>query len=261
MREALGAIRNLEQLLGSVRVGPKALSEVVPDARAACRELASATSELLNGLRPHLAEAKPVEQLAGFIEPRIDELESALARAAGGPINASARLTLESTVARVVADIDAARGLIELLETATRGRLNRVLLTEVVLEPPAAGLQANPDTGATVRATLAHGALQAEVLANPYVTKSLLAIAIALVQPHSDDHPSVRIASHDDGSCTISVRPPAIEGESFQIAVPRLVEPTLSCARAAASAAGAQFSFDSETSEATLRWREFTTHG
>ena len=57
VRDALGGLRNLEQLLGSLRVGPRALLSVFPEFQACCAPLGDAITGLSIIISTQLVEA------------------------------------------------------------------------------------------------------------------------------------------------------------------------------------------------------------
>lgn len=116
VRDTLGAIRNLEQLLKSVRVHPKDIAEIVPVSLEALPPMEAAIREVLSGIARQAPAA--VTELDKLVWPRFTELRTTLATASGSKINARIRLQLEDVVSRSVQELDAARVLWELLEEA-----------------------------------------------------------------------------------------------------------------------------------------------
>ena len=77
-RDALGALGNLAQLVGSVKVGSKAISGVLPDVLASCGSMREAASELFAALEGWPSVRIARDELALFVATRIDELDGAL---------------------------------------------------------------------------------------------------------------------------------------------------------------------------------------
>src|SRR6188508_1032261 len=78
LRDALGALGNLDQLLRSLRVGPKAISAVLPDVLDSCGPAERATRELLNATGTRLGSTTAVTELEHFFTPRFEELQHSI---------------------------------------------------------------------------------------------------------------------------------------------------------------------------------------
>src|SRR6478752_429413 len=115
LRESLGGLRNLAQLLHSLRVGSRPLSNALPAARDACDPRRHAMSEILALSREALGDDAAIGSLDAYVTPRIGELEAALTEAAERPLSVKLRLSLEERVTRLSQELDTARGLFELL--------------------------------------------------------------------------------------------------------------------------------------------------
>ena len=121
LRESLGGLRNLAQLLHSLRVGSRPLSSVIPDARAACDPLRHAMGEILAAAQSVLGEAEAAESLKAYVTPRISELEAALTEASEKPLSVKMRLSLEERVMLLSQELDTALGLFDLLGYGSGG--------------------------------------------------------------------------------------------------------------------------------------------
>lgn len=250
VRDALGSLRNLEQLLKSIRVGPRALSAVIPDVHASCAPLLRAARELLAALRQHLPDPGAPDALEAFIVPRVGALEKSLAEARQGPINARKRLALEAAVAGAAQELDAARALIDLLEDALTGPAVRVDLLELVRSAGRTPDRVENDDSATVKATLAAPQQNIELLVNPRLAMWLLGIGVQLMaDAGSPTIPHVELTAAE---CGLRVHRSPGTGESLFLAARLLIAPTLPCARAAAGLGGARFT--SDESACTILW-------
>jgi len=252
VRDALGSLRNLEQLLKSLRVGPRALSAVIPDVHASCTPLLGATHELLEALRKQLPEPDAPDALEAFITPRVEALEKALASAQHGPINAKNRLALEAAVAGSAQELDAARALIDLLEDALGGPSVRVGLLELVRSAARSKERADSDDTATVEATLATPPPSIELLVNPRLAMWLLGIGVQLMADETSatlPHVSLTAA---ESECGLRVERGPGEGESMSVVRRVVITPTVPCARAAARLGGARLLHDEST--CTILW-------
>src|SRR5512145_1778705 len=77
VRDALGGLRNLEQLLQSLRVGPRALTSVLPDVLSSCPALAQAIDGLAALVVSKVADAEEVAAgLTRLVHGRLDSLAS-----------------------------------------------------------------------------------------------------------------------------------------------------------------------------------------
>ncbi len=249
VRDSLGAIRNLEQLLKSIKVGPKALAAVIPDVHASCGPLHDSFHELLGALAD-LGEAP--HEVEAFISPRIREVEAALARSLASPMNAKQRLALESVVSRIAGELDAARGLVELLESTRGAAAVPVQLVDVVRDAtmlPEAGEMAS---GMTITVTLEAEDCH-ETPVNPRLASRLFRIAVGLVAEQSAT-PHVTIACPDSNHTRVAIGLGPGSGEPLGLQTPRLIDCTRVCATAAAKAAGCGFELADDRKSVLLTW-------
>ncbi len=252
VRDALGSLSNLEQLLKSLRVGPKALSAVIPDVHASCAPLLGAVRELLGALRGHLSDTVAPDALEAFIAPRVEELERALSTARRQPINAKNRLALEAVVGQAAQELDAARALIDLLEEALGGPSVRVDLLELVRSAAQAPERADGDEPTTVQATLAAPESSIELLVNPRLAIWLLGIGVQLMA--DSERPTIPHVALmvTESECGMRVGRGPAPGETLYLPTRQLIEPTAACADAAARVGGAHVTHDE--SACTILW-------
>lgn len=251
LRDAVGAVRNLAQLLGNVRVGPRAVTAVVPDGRTTRASIEGAVRMVLDNVAPHLADPTPTEQLWGWVVPRASELEQELLQAREKPINAKQRLHMEQALRRLSRELDAARALLELLDSAVRGSWVRVGVSELLREATATREQ-RPSAGMEVRVGKQ---LEGDALLNPRVALALLGIGARLVGQDKRGTPAV--TAHGSGAEGLSLEI-GLDGEgttsSVILAVPPLIEPSLACALAAAQAAGTDLSYAPDAHRFVLKF-------
>lgn len=252
VRDSVGALRNLEQLLESIRVGPRALSSVIPDVHASCGPLRGAVRELLQALALQLPDASAVTALEEFFAPRLDDLERALGDAKGRTLNARARLELEDVVTRSARDLDAARALVDLLDDA----VSRPAITIDLFELVRQSFKATDATTRTVTATLQGTKDGCELSLNPRVTMALVGIGVQLVAANvtNGTPPCVTIEQLPDGACSITVTPGPGDGEQIVLATRTLIEPTAICAEAAARAIGVRLERAPGSARVALSW-------
>ena len=181
LRESLGGLRNLAQLLHSLRVGSRPLSNVMPDARDACDPLRHAMGEILAAAQSALGESEAADSLKAYVTPRLGELEAALTQASQRPLSVKMRLSLEECVTRLSQELDTARGLFDLLGESIGGRPIRLDVLELARQsfsgPPSGGSWPRE----TLVATLSGNARGLEVEVNPRVATSLIALGVELV--------------------------------------------------------------------------------
>lgn len=167
VRDALGGLRNLEQLLGSLRVGPRALSSVLPDVSASCAPLAEAIDGLVAIITAKLPDAEVIAaSLRQQTRERLNTLAGALAAVEQQSLNARNRLRLEEVVSSATRDIEASIELIDLLGEAVWGRTMQLQISEVVRE----AFRSSDPPGTTqpaVRLILKAAYQAGECIANP----------------------------------------------------------------------------------------------
>ncbi len=238
MRDALGSLRNLEQLLRSIKVGPRALATVLPSVHAACAPLLASCRELLDSIAPLGAAPSAID---AFVTPRLVALERALAAAMETPLHARQRLALEAAVTRAAADLEAGCALVDLLDRARTAPATPVSLVEVTRSTH------GPPAGAATRVLeRVSGTLTtapaADVLVNPGVAAELLRIAVRMViAAHPGVTPHVRVGPEGAARSGIRGSPRPTSGEPILLLAPPLIEPTIVSARAAARATGGEF--------------------
>lgn len=135
VRDALGGLRNVEQLLGSLRVGPRALSSVLPDIRTSCPALAAAIAGLGSLIGSKLVEATHITTaLNQLTQARLDELVSVIESLEQQQLHAKNRLRLEEAVCNATRDIEAIVDLVDLLGEVAWGRTMSLDVSEVARE-------------------------------------------------------------------------------------------------------------------------------
>jgi hypothetical protein len=254
LRESLGGLRNLAQLLHSLRVGSRPLSNVLPAARDACDPLRHAMGEILAAVHSSLGEADAADSLRAFVEPRLRELESALTDASDKPLSVKTRLSLEESVTRLSQELDTARGLFDLLAdsiTARPLRLDVLDLSRQSFGGPPSGSWPRE----TLVATLFSDASELEVEVNPRAVTALLAVGVELVADPKDATaiPHIRVSATPQNGCHILIeRNAAARGEDLMLLRRGIIDPTLPCVAAAARANGAVLEFDAAASRFSL---------
>lgn len=255
LRDGLGALTNLAQLLRSIRTGPKALGAVLPDVHASCAALRESVDVLLDTLSVYVPLSDvAVPSLRTFISPRVQELEFQLGRALKRPVNARSRLTLEQVVTRQAVELDAARELIQLLESAVWEPRVRLDLLELARETSGGG-GAGSDAD-NIAATLACPEPGVEVFVNPRIAMTLLEIGVQLAAGGSGSGatPHVLIERQPSGECSITISRERGVGEPIVLQARHMLPPTVPCARTVARMIDARFEHDPDYTRIALVW-------
>jgi len=233
LRDALGSVRNLAQLLHSVRVGPRAIESVLPDVRDSCARIGALSRTVLDTVAGWLPERKAADELLAWMLPRAEALEAELARSSGKPVNAKTRLALEHAVTGLSRDLEAARALIDLLDDATRGNHVQLALADLLRTGAAAR-----DDVERVEARAAPG-LGREVTLNPRACSLVMGVGARLVSDAGRGKPLIRLESGPSGQQLV-VESSGAAGDAVSLPTLPLVGPTLGCVEAAARACGAR---------------------
>lgn len=257
LRDALGTLRNLAELLRSPRVAPKAVSSVLPDVLDAFAPMREASRALLEGLSGAPALAPGRLALQEFLLPRLSLLEQTLREATPKPMSAASRLRLETLVGSSSLELDSARELLQLLEESASARSTPLDPIELVREAFAAPPSVRGDAREPICAVLASRAEGLEIDANPRVAMTLVALAVELVAARQGTgEPTLFVSADRRGGCRVQIaRRPHATGEPL-VLVPRgVIAPTLACLQAAARAGGGGLEWDESSGAALLRYR------
>lgn len=254
LRESLGSLRNLAQLLHSLRVGTRPISAVLPGARDACQPMRHAMAEILATARSSLGENEAADRLNDYVAPRIEELEAALANASDKPLSVKMRLSLEGRVTRLSQELDTARSLFDLLADSLSGRAIRLDVLELSRQSFAGPPSGQSWPRETLVATLSGDADDLEVEVNPRATTSLIAFGVELVADPKDatQIPHIHVSPTQDGCHILIERNAGKPGEDLMLLRRGIIAPTLPCVAAAARANGAVLEFDAAAGRFSL---------
>jgi hypothetical protein len=250
LRDAIGGLKNLDQLLRSLRVGPRPLATVIPDAHASCAELRAAVGELLEVLSRKLQpDTRATDALRSFVLPHIAELEAALGRAISRPMTAKNRLGLERVVSKLTRELDSARELIDLLEEATSAPGIPLDLVEL-LQQTFKG-ESSSESGPRLQPELDLPSEGAEVNVSPRVAMALFTIAAESIAA-TGCSVRIRMRMSSGEQCRVSiVRAAELRGNAAEY---RVIEPSFACLEAAARVLGAHFECNADCSELAFIW-------
>jgi hypothetical protein len=245
LRDGLGALRNLAELLRSPRVAPKSLSSVLPDVLEAFTPMRGALARLIDALGEAPPMAPGRSALEGFVLPRLALLEAAVREAAAKPMSAATRLKLECAVGESACELDAARELLTLLERSASARSVSVNPTELVREAFASPPSSRATEQEGICVVMSSRADGLEMDTDPRVAMTLVALGAELVsRTAGPGEPTLWIRADSRGGCRIEVarRPPAT-GEPL-VLIPRgVIDPTLVCLQTAARLSGGTLDF------------------
>lgn len=246
LRESLGALRNLSQLLHSLRVAPKSLSSLLPDVLEACSPMREYAQTWMDALGEDASLHSAKAGLSEFVFPRIAELEAALRDGTTKPMTARMRLSLEDVVARSAFELESARELLQLLEDSVFSRRVRLDPRELVRETFATPPSARAEGRALVSATLSSMDTGGEIEISPRVAMTLVALGVELVGARPGrETPHVLVTSDGESTCTVQItRRAYATGEPLVLASRGVIEPTLSCLQAAAELTRGKLQWD-----------------
>lgn len=255
LRNGLGSVKNLELLLKSLKVAPKALYPVVAAVHADCGPLLSASEALEPALSAMGVDAECARELRAYVAERVAALEVALKQVLGGKsLLVAERLRLEGETARIASDLDAALPLVELLDQVTEPGSRRMTLSQLISQYRPEDQPA--PRGRHVIATVAPLPPECEsvVTVSPRTTMMLVALAVSLVCGDATDVPVHIVFAVTDGSATTTIAQRRGRGDPLKISTVRAIPPTSSCARAAADFIGARFELVPAERLARISW-------
>lgn len=226
MRDTVGGIHNLQHLLGSVKVGPKALARVIPFVHASCGPLIASANDLPRDASARLGACDSFGALSTLVMERMRELETVLGDTRGEALRASDRLRLEASISGAVRDLDGALELLELMVEATATGRVPVDVTDVIRES-AVRQDTGSGRGRRVELSFEPPSEPIAVLVNPRLALRLVGFAAAIATGR-DGGVHVKVTT-EDSSCRLSIEPPANKEKPLSIAVPPLIELTERC--------------------------------
>ncbi len=255
LRETLSALRNLEQLLKSIRVGPRALSSVIPDVHSSCQSLAATISSLLGSVASRISDPAPTHELEAFALPRARELVEALGKSRRKTLTAKKRLDLEQVVAIKTNELDAVRALAECLDEASGGRQVHIDLSQLAQQALAAG---GETAGPRAHIGLTAERLGLELSVNPKVATQLIVLCASAVTDGGQRPAQLSIGSAPGGGCELRLQAlDTAPSEAYTVGLPAKIPPTATCLNAVAALTRAQLTQDN--GELVLRWSADTT--
>jgi hypothetical protein len=242
LKDTIGAVGNLDELLRSPRVAPKAVSAVLPDMAATLPALRGD----LESAKPLLVDRfslAPTDLVCTFILGDVDALAQALKEATPNQrsLTASTRLALERKVERLQQRLLGALPLCELMvELWSEPRLPIDVHELLVLLRE--GDQSHGLRGEAVAVGLQPGSVPVWLECSPRAALTLIAVAASLLR---GEEPCAGMCigvgtDASTGQARLSVAAQKPEAPLFKLVVPPTVPPTRPCLDAAARAIGVQ---------------------
>jgi len=222
LRDTVGAVHNLERLLGSVRIGPKALTRVIPAIHASCEPTACATRDLLARAEARHLGGEHVRRLGDLAASRLDELAAELSSATRTPMRASERLRLEAVVRRAVHDLDGALSLVEFLVEASARETVPVDVADLIRE---SGSRPAAVPGRARRVRLTYGERNGDlaVVVNPRLAVRLVSFAAAFAASGRAEKGVHLSAAAEGRQCRVRIAPPSEGPNGALVLVPPLI--------------------------------------
>jgi hypothetical protein len=240
VRDALSALQNLFALLRSPKVGPKTIEALLPEIRANCETVGPSLTRLLADVRDRLPDPSAADQVTAFANARGGDMVQAVLAAERTGLDARARLALEKQVESIAPDLDAARGLTDLLLAALEEHPVEVDLAELLAETLGTSSHRASFWGpsAVVHAHLVEpGTVPVSV--RPRVAIAVVALAVAhvhLVGKVPSPHLHARRVGNDVVVAVTRDAPPgAGEGDALLVRPPVMLAASAAVLRLAAS--------------------------
>jgi hypothetical protein len=246
VRDALAAVGNLEHLLRSPKVGPRALAQVIPGLRGLCEPLLASMHQMIGHIRAsaELPVDTACDQLATFAEAVCARLGAALSSERA--LDARGRLAFESSLVRAGEELNSVRLLLDLLIRATERSDTELHIDELVRV--LFGPNGKPAARANaVRVVASYTGEATGFEADPQLLIPLVSVGIAMVygaQAASDDPIYFTAASQEDTVTVGVTNDQPVPGEVHLFDTPLIVPPTLECVRSAASLLSGTFEAD-----------------
>jgi hypothetical protein len=204
VRDGVSAVENLDQLLGSRRVGPRQLPHAILGVQEGCVHLQEALVELEAEMAKHLrGDAEGIASVASIIahaEGRVRELVDTLLGREKATIDARERLRLEAIVHRIALELDTVMRLTDLLSASATSRSTVIDLGDVLAERRSPSRSLTP--------VLAMVELRAPALVgDARIVLELLEFAVATVVRAGVEAPRIVADRGDEDLLVITIAP------------------------------------------------------
>src|SRR5882672_469044 len=134
LRDVLAAVRNLEDLLRSPRVGSRAIAQIIPELKGFGTPLLVSVDQILWSVQQaaELPVDTAVAEVGAFVQALCGRLRASLELALRAPLDAKSRLSFESALAQAGAELNSVRQLLDLLIQATERSDTKLDIEEVI---------------------------------------------------------------------------------------------------------------------------------
>ncbi|HKQ69869.1 MAG TPA: hypothetical protein VJT73_11050 [Polyangiaceae bacterium] len=252
VRDAVAAVQNVEHLLRSPRVGPRALAQVIPGLRGLSEPLLAAVEQILGHF--WVSADMPVDyvvaEVAAYVQKICGALWAALDRVNGAAMDAKSRLAFEGVIVQVGAELDRVRQLLDLLVHATERSDTDLYIEELVFVAFSTPPMPSPAKAVTVVVSLEHDA--GAFRGNPQVLMPLITAGVALTARGPGDRLFLRAACRDGEPLVITLSHEATDGVEHTFQPPLSIGPTLLCAESAARLSSG--AFQAERGRVVITW-------
>ena len=256
VRDALGGLRNLEQLSSSMRVGPRSLSSVLPDVLASCVPLREGLDELMTAVGTHRFDTHAaLNSLRSYGMPRIDELTELLTSSQRQPMQARNRLKLQHVVGRLARELSLVAELVDFLGLSVWSEPMAVTMQNLLLE----AFRSSEPTGDPAelrRVVLAPSRDDAELHTSPRASIPLLILLVrVLLDRHPGATPHISLSRQDPRVSKVIISTAGGEGEARWVLGRPIIPAAIECVQTAAQVLDVQVSVPDDADRITA---EFT---
>ncbi len=237
VRDALGGLRNLEQLSSSMRVGPRSLSSVLPDVRASCVPLRQGLEELMTAVATHRMDTHlALNSLREYAMPRIDELTEVLERSERQPMQARNRLNLQHVIGRLGRELGIAAEFVDFLGLSVWSEPMTVTMQDLLLEAFRSS-EPTGDPSELRRVVLAPSVGEAELHTSPRAVIPLLVLLVRVVlDRHQGSMPHISLTPEVAGVSGVVISTAGGEGELRWVMARPIIPAAMECLHTAAVA-------------------------
>lgn len=255
LRDVLAAVRNLEDLLRSPRVGPRALAQIIPELKGFGTPLLVSVDQILWSVQEaaELPVDTAVAEVGAYVQALCGRLRDSLELALRAPLDAKSRLCFESALGQAGAELNSVRQLLDLLIQATERSDTELDIEEVIQvafsEPP----RTNP-RASLVKVVAGYVHDGSEFRARPGVLLPLISIGVGMAPGPVKDPVFVSALCRRGEPVVITMcRDCPVAGDEYLFESPFIVPPTFVSAQTAARLVGG--SFDVGPDRVTISWR------
>lgn len=266
LRDTLGAVFNLLQLLRSRSVAPRAITAVLPDVHDGCGQLLTELEQLENELG-RATSAEAAQELFRFISGHVQVLADATKPQP--KMTAGSRLRLERSVAKIERGLAGGLAAAELMSEAREPNTHPYDVLEL-LRLRRSGDQPEPHSASPVKAVLRSSLDSAMTKCHPRLIWGLIALSATLLRqgesspevlaigieaiaadPASVNQPGPKL----ELSVSVEVAPNEQTSPDVQPVLELLVPPTTPCGSTTLSAVARACGLDNSTTDERVRFR------